>query len=124
MRKSRYKLIVGQPGYGRVCPECGGGKRAEAFRCGECRRRRGDEGIYSTGRDQSIITFRRTEDGRVRSLQCFGPGAKAQIEDGKARLGDGDWVVECRSTPLTILRDLRPEGHGEQRALMLKRGIT
>lgn len=101
-------------------------------RCRDCaaRARKGQttrttqDAVHTVARRESIITFRRVEDGRVRTLQCFGAGLKLQIADGKARLGEGDWEVECRSTPLTILQDIRGTQNSLRRVDQLKRAVA
>lgn len=132
MRKSRYKLVAGDPGYGADCPDCGRPKRRDAKRCLTCRKAHADHGVHTTGRSESIITFRNTESATVRTLQCFGDSAKAQVANGLARLADDDGssedrVVECRSTPRSILQDLRGSSDPKdnyRRVNMLKRAVS
>lgn len=125
------------PGYGSECPDCGEPKTPTARRCRSCankaegKTRKGkpnfavrverEDAIYSVGRRESIISFRH-EDGRLRSLHCFGPTVTAQTADGLARLGEG-WEPVCRSTPESILTDLRGRKNSEGEWLVAKAGL-
>jgi hypothetical protein len=64
------------------------------------------------------VTFRES-DGRVRTLRCFGETMAEQVHYGLLHLPEGRWTVQCRSTPASILRDLRgrkiQERHGPER---------
>jgi hypothetical protein len=60
-----------------------------------------------TGRSESIISYREQASGRVLTRRCYGKGVAAQIADGLRQLPEGDWQVQSRSTPGSILRDLK-----------------
>lgn len=107
----RFFLHAGDPGYGRVCPDCGGPKEPKSRRCWDCRGRGprpiSSDALHARGRLESIITFR-AEDERTRSIHCFGRGKPAQIAYGLGQLPPGvEWEPICRSTPDSILRDLQ-----------------
>jgi hypothetical protein len=70
-------------------------------------------GLYTTERDESIITFRNVETGELQTRHCFGRNVEPQIENGRRKLPPGRWVVESRSTPLSIFRDLQKQGEAE-----------
>lgn len=106
------------------CPRCGQPKNPPAELCQRCQRiangklpptsvgNRNDIIGLSGGREESTITFRNTRTGAVRTLICHGHGVDAQINAGLAQLADDegsneDWVPECRSTPASILADLK-----------------
>lgn len=124
-------LHHGDPGYGPVCPECGGPKDVRSPRCVYCRHGRqpgddvpgrvaGEDAVHTVGRRESIITFRNRETGALLTRHCHGPTMPAQVADGRRGLGE-EWVVECRSTPASILIDLQgrkvQERHGPVRRL-------
>lgn len=98
-----------------ICPECDGPMSQAAKRCRLCENasrtnsgtRRGmqDAGSLSIGRTEAIITF--TRGSEVMTLHCFGDGARGQIANGVSRLPGDGWQVACRSTPRTILADLK-----------------
>jgi hypothetical protein len=114
-------LKIDDPRYGPVCPNCDGPKSLNARQCMEClseQRRGGDQvfdntGIFSenavhtVGRREALITFAR--DDKTRTVHCFDRGTSAQIADGRAQLKGDGWEVASRSTPTTILADLRIE---------------
>ena len=103
------------------CPRCGQPMRNDSRTCRRCwaDERRGkawptsgaghysDDAVHSVGRRESIVTFRDELTGRVRTCQCIGQGVPAQLEHGLSQLPAGQWVVESRSTPESILNDLR-----------------
>lgn len=95
---------------------CGARKRKLSQSCQSCvnhsqRGSTGQEGIYkddsvwTISRRESIITFARGDE--LRSVHCIGQGKDAQIRDGERQLKGGGWIVQCRSTPQSILTDLR-----------------
>ena len=113
-------LRAGDEGYGPTCPRCGGDKTLQAHVCMACRSRQrlgtpfydgtgiyGDDTVYGVGRRESIITFRERTSGRVLTRHCVGRNVPAQIADGLCQLPDGTWDVQSRSTPASILSDLR-----------------
>jgi hypothetical protein len=106
----RYFLHAGDPGYGRICPDCGGPKEPKSRRCWSCRghgpKPISGDALHARGRLESIVTFL-AADGRMRSIHCFGRGKPAQIAYGIRQLPPGEWEPICRSTPDSILRDLQ-----------------
>src|SRR5262245_63691192 len=99
-------LRWGDPGYGPKCPECGGPKDERARRCVKCRYGEDATGLTYVGRVESIITYRNRETAALLTRHCHGPTVPAQVADGLRGLPE-EWVVECRSTPDSILQDLR-----------------
>jgi hypothetical protein len=111
-----------------ACPDCGGPLAREAQRCTRCVPRAhhqrsnspgqqtGELGL-NAGRRESLITFANEARGLSRTLHCFGDGTKAQIADGLRRLDGEGWSVACRSTPLSILKDLRTDTMDDQTLL-------
>ena len=102
-----------------VCPDCGGPRSRNAERCYRCAprahahaRSEAQRGIYSDDtvervrRRESILTFE-NERGGTRSVHAYGDGVPAQIADGLRQLPGDGWRVVCRSTPASILADLR-----------------
>jgi len=124
------KLQRGDPGYGPVCPVCGGPKAPDAYRCLGCWAKvrpalssgagLSEDAVHTVGRRESIVTYRNRETGALLTRNCHGPTVPAQIANGRRGLGE-EWVVECRSTPASILRDLRgrkvQRRHGPARRL-------
>lgn len=135
---SRTQLRKGDPGYGDKCPECEGPKSRVALHCQPCEnaRRAGQPGVtagfysedavWTISRRESIITFGRGDE--VRTLHCFGKNTEGQTRNGRARLPEGDeWTVLCRSTPQSILADLRSstftdKGRANRRRYYLRTG--
>jgi hypothetical protein len=107
-----------------ACPDCGGPKHKEAKQCRACYRASGsgqtnvnsgvysDDTVYNIGRREAIITLER--DGKTRSLVGYGADTAEQIADARAHLPGDGWTVVCRSTPTTILADLRVGEMGER----------
>jgi hypothetical protein len=104
------------------CPDCGGPMSEGSRRCQACyglmrvgrpgnSGRAGvysEEAVHTVGRRESIITFREEETGEVVTRHCFGPTVPEQVSNGLLGiLKPGKWVVEYRSTPASILLDLR-----------------
>ena len=100
-------LHRGDHGYGRTCV-CGGPKHKSSFRCARCRAAlRVETADYTTGRHEAIVTFKDDDTGEVQTRQCYGATAPEQIGHGLRQLRPGNWRVLSRSTPDTILTDLR-----------------
>jgi len=97
------------PAYGHTCPTCGGYKgNFHSRQCEECVGR--GDALYTVGRREAIITFRNLLTGVLHTRHCVGRGVRAQVADGLRQLsgyGLGPWQVAARSTPESILTDLR-----------------
>ena len=118
-RHARNVLRAGDEFYGDVCPDCGGPKHRQSRRCVYCWTKldapsRGARlvgvfrplAVHSVGRRESILTFE-NERGGTRTVHAYGRGVPAQIADGLRQLPGDGWRVVCRSTPESILEDLR-----------------